>query len=156
MHELQKATHEKDKQILLLTTLLKRSDEKLSGLLDSAYSAEQSLSVAHRNPVNVEDLIVYSHKISKMMCEMPYQNRVHANHFLPCPQQCEIERTRLVSMDISFLLSSHIFQDGITQPLPPPDNEIVQFLTIQEEEKPVLPQKRDTKVSLFDDPDLDF
>eukprot|EP01126_Amoeba_proteus_P003135 TRINITY_DN11028_c0_g2_i5.p1 TRINITY_DN11028_c0_g2~~TRINITY_DN11028_c0_g2_i5.p1 ORF type:complete len:143 (+),score=32.60 TRINITY_DN11028_c0_g2_i5:339-767(+) len=142
MHELQKATHEKDKQILLLTTLLKRSDEKLSGLLDSAYSAEQSLSVAHRNPVNVEDLIVYSHKISKMMCEMPYQNRVHANHFLPCPQQCEIERTRLVN--------------GITQPLPPPDNEIVQFLTIQEEEKPVLPQKRDTKVSLFDDPDLDF
>lgn len=95
VEQLQNAILDKEKQILSFTTHLKRADEKLNSLLDTSHSSLQALTLAEQHPVSVQELVSYSHQVSRRMCEVPYPNVGLRPNFLPYPDFASIEATRL-------------------------------------------------------------
>jgi hypothetical protein len=109
IEQLHKAIDSKEKQILVFTTHLKNADAKLNALLDTSYSSLQSLNLAQKNPASVEDLITYSHQVSRRMCDVPYPEVGLPQNVYPYPDLASIETTRLFRK-LHYYAVFHLFQ----------------------------------------------
>lgn len=97
----------------MFTTYLKRADDKLNDLLDKSHASLQAIKTSQQNPVSIDDLISYSHQVSRRMCEVAYAGVGLSPNFAPYPDFASIEATRLLRMLLFALFS--ISTEGVTK-----------------------------------------
>eukprot|EP01125_Pyxidicula_operculata_P014944 TRINITY_DN5039_c0_g1_i1.p1 TRINITY_DN5039_c0_g1~~TRINITY_DN5039_c0_g1_i1.p1 ORF type:complete len:220 (+),score=33.33 TRINITY_DN5039_c0_g1_i1:818-1477(+) len=87
---------EKDTEIIRLTNQLKRVDQLLQGLLDSSKQTVEAIKLSQKNPVSVEDLVVFGHRVSATMRENPFESAYDTRFYRPpFPDENSIQRSVL-------------------------------------------------------------
>jgi len=72
---------EKDKQISKLTNLLRGVERNLQHLLDTSKDNVESIKMSQKNQISVEDLVVFSQRVSFTMGETPFDQSQEESRF---------------------------------------------------------------------------